>query len=147
MQGVLRTNLTKGTGLIISMILVIICMIGSIILSLTHVTLGNVIDAYTHFSGSNQHIIIRQERVPRALIGVAVGASLAIAGALMQGLTRNPLASPNILGVNAGASFFIVIAVTFFGITSLSTFTWLAFLERHLRLLSSIPLDPLVERV
>ncbi|TCP30634.1 iron complex transport system permease protein [Scopulibacillus darangshiensis] len=128
MQGVFRSNLIKGCGLVIFMIIVLICMVASVILGLTHVNAAMVIDAYTHFDGSNQHIIIRQERVPRALIGASVGASLAIAGALMQGLTRNPLASPSILGVNAGASFFIVMAVTFFGMTSLSGFTWLAFL-------------------
>ncbi|HEX7065899.1 MAG TPA: iron ABC transporter permease [Bacillales bacterium] len=108
--------------------LMIVGFLSSIVFGLTDIDLQMVMDAYTHFDGTNEQIIIREARVPRALIATAVGASLAISGVLMQGLTRNPLASPNILGINAGASFFIVVAVTFFGVVSLTAFTWLAFL-------------------
>lgn len=56
------------------------------------------------WDGSKEQLIISTLRLPRTLIGVFVGASLAVAGALMQAMTRNPLASPQIFGVNAGAS-------------------------------------------
>lgn len=60
------------------------------------------------FDGSTEHIILTTVRLPTALIGAAVGASLAIAGVLMQVLTKNPLASPSILGINSGAVLFII---------------------------------------
>jgi iron complex transport system permease protein len=84
-------------------------------------------EAFTNNNGSNVHIIIKTVRLPRALIAAAVGASLAMAGALMQALTKNPLASPGIFGINAGAGFLIVVFVTFFHIDSFQTLAWLAF--------------------
>ena len=54
-------------------------------------------------------------RLPRAVIGALVGMCLAVAGAVIQGVTRNPLASPSLLGVNAGAAFALAIAFAFFG--------------------------------
>tara|TARA_R110001599_G_scaffold179411_2_gene372029 strand:+ start:23991 stop:24938 length:948 start_codon:yes stop_codon:yes gene_type:complete len=76
---------------------------------------------------SIDHIIIRTTRLSRALVACLVGAALAVSGVLMQALTRNPLASPSIFGVNAGAVFSIVLFSTFFSVTSLNTFLWLAF--------------------
>ncbi|MYL62503.1 iron chelate uptake ABC transporter family permease subunit [Bacillus hwajinpoensis] len=118
----------KWFGIVIGFLLVMMLMVGSVVYGLTSITWATAWRAFTQFDGSNAHIIIIENRVPRALIGAAVGASLAVAGALMQAITRNPLASPSILGVNAGASFVIVIAVTFFSVSSLTTFSWLAFL-------------------
>ena len=60
------------------------------------------IGCFFHFNGSNEHIIIQNVRLPRALIATSVGASLAIAGCLMQTLTKNPLASPDFIGLNSG---------------------------------------------
>ncbi|MRG86837.1 FecCD family ABC transporter permease [Salinibacillus xinjiangensis] len=73
-------------------------------------------------------LIIQDVRLPRAIIGILIGASLAIAGALMQGITRNPLASPQIFGVNAGASLVLVIIVILFPIFSQTTMVYFAFL-------------------
>jgi iron complex transport system permease protein len=66
-------------------------------------------------------------RVARTALGLAVGAALGLAGALLQGLTRNPLADPGILGVNAGASFAMVLAISVFGVSALSGYVWFAF--------------------
>ena len=66
-------------------------------------------------------------RLDRTLLGLAVGAALGLAGALMQGLTRNPLADPSILGVNAGASLAMVLAISVLGVSSLSAYVWFAF--------------------
>jgi len=85
-------------------------------------------DAFTNFNGSNEHIVIQNVRLPRSLIAAFVGAALGIAGALMQAITKNPLASPSIFGINAGASFFIVIAFSLFSINNLQAFTWIAFI-------------------
>ena len=66
-------------------------------------------------------------RIPRTVLGVLVGAALGVAGALIQAVTRNPLADPGILGVNAGAAFAVAIAVGVFGIASAPAFLWFAF--------------------
>ncbi|MFG3320149.1 FecCD family ABC transporter permease [Streptomyces sp. NPDC048171] len=66
------------------------------------------------------------KRVPRTLLAVTVGAALALAGAVMQGVTRNPLADPGILGVNMGASLAVVIAMAHFGLASVSGYIWVA---------------------
>ncbi|MEV6751334.1 iron chelate uptake ABC transporter family permease subunit [Streptomyces sp. NPDC051214] len=71
--------------------------------------------------------IVWSARVPRTALGLAAGAALGISGALMQALTRNPLADPGILGVSAGASFAIVLAVGVIGIGSFHGYVWFAF--------------------
>lgn len=63
-------------------------------------------------AGNNDHLLVRELRVPRTLLAVVVGAGLGLAGALMQSMTRNPLAEPGLLGVNAGAAFAVAIAIT-----------------------------------
>lgn len=72
--------------------------------------------------------VVRDLRVPRTLLGLAVGAALALAGALMQAVTRNPLADPGLLGVSAGASLAIVLGLAVFGPTSTSETVWLSLL-------------------
>ena len=84
------------------------------------------LDALLDFDGSAEHIIIRQIRLPRTLLALAVGAALAVAGGLMQGLTRNPLASPEVLGINAGAAFAVVLAIYLVGITTPYGYVWFA---------------------
>lgn len=76
---------------------------------------------------STEHLIIRTLRVPRAAVAALVGASLAVAGALMQGLTRNPLADPGILGIETGAALGVVAAVFFLKIGSLYLYALFAF--------------------
>lgn len=73
------------------------------------------------------HAVVITQRVPRTIIGVLAGAALAAAGAVMQGVTRNPLADPGLLGLNAGASVAVLFAVTVLGITVPSAFVWFAF--------------------
>lgn len=72
--------------------------------------------------------VIRDERIPRTLLAATLGAALGVAGAVMQGLTRNPLADPGILGVNAGAGFAVTIGVGIFGLSGVSGYVWFAFL-------------------
>ncbi|CAI8986697.1 ferric enterobactin ABC transporter membrane subunit FebD [Bacillus sp. IT-79MI2] len=124
----LKTNQAKWVGLFVGIIAVITCIWGSIIFGYTNTSWKLALDAFFHFNGSNEHIIIQNVRLPRALIAASVGASLAIAGCFMQTLTKNPLAAPDFIGLNSGAAFFIVVAIVVFSITSLSAFTWIAFL-------------------
>jgi len=68
-----------------------------------------------------------QSRIPRTIAGLLVGASLGLGGAMMQGVARNPLADPGILGVNAGAALFVVVALTFLGVTTTLGYLGFAF--------------------
>ncbi len=79
-------------------------------------------------ASATEHRIIWDLRVPRTVIGLLVGAALGLAGAVLQGATRNPLADPSILGIHAGASLAVVLGVAFFGMTQLSSYVWLAFI-------------------
>ncbi|MFY0783668.1 FecCD family ABC transporter permease [Peribacillus simplex] len=124
----LKNSWQKWMGLFITIILLLFLMCSSIVYGYTNTTWQMAIDAFTHFNGTNEHIVIQSVRLPRALIASAIGASLAISGVLMQTLTKNPLASPDIFGVNAGAGLAVVTGVTVFGISNLQVFTWLSFI-------------------
>lgn len=113
-------------GLLISLLALAAAVMGSIAFGVTNIPLRQVWESFTHFNGSNEHLIILTARLPRALIAVAVGACLAVAGALMQVITRNPIASPSTLGVNSGAAFFIILASGWLGIGGLQSLTWVA---------------------
>jgi iron complex transport system permease protein len=77
-------------------------------------------------SGHQLHAVY-EARVSRTALGLCVGAALGLAGALMQGLTRNPLADPGILGIHAGASFAMVLGITYLGVSQLQDYLWFAF--------------------
>lgn len=82
---------------------------------------------FNYSSDSYEQTVVRSLRLPRTVIGLGVGAALAVAGAAMQAATRNPLAGPSILGVNSGAAFGVVTAVFFAQITNPLYFVWFAF--------------------
>ncbi|MHA7174737.1 FecCD family ABC transporter permease [Arthrobacter monumenti] len=87
-----------------------------------------VIDALFNFNpASGDHAVVRA-RIPRTITGLCVGVALGLAGAAMQGVARNPLADPGILGVNAGAALAVVFAIYFLGITDLTGYIWFAFI-------------------
>ncbi len=71
-----------------------------------------LLHAFAHFTGSADDSVVLYLRLPRVLLGVLVGAALGVAGAILQGLTRNPLADPAVLGVNSGAALALVVAAT-----------------------------------
>jgi iron complex transport system permease protein len=79
-------------------------------------------------AGDVDHQVVRGQRVPRTLIGLAAGLALGVAGTVVQGVTRNPIADPGLLGLNSGASLAVVCAVWLFGITSPLGFVWFALL-------------------
>lgn len=85
--------------------------------------------ALTDFDPLNtQHLLVVHQRIPRALLAVVVGCCLGVAGAIMQALTRNPLAEPGLLGVNAGAALLIACGISFLGISQPSGYLWLGLL-------------------
>lgn len=77
--------------------------------------------------GTDPDQAIAVARAERTLLGLAVGAALGLAGALLQGLTRNPLADPSLLGLNAGACLAMVVGISSFGVATLDDYIWLAF--------------------
>ncbi|QMU18759.1 iron chelate uptake ABC transporter family permease subunit [Streptomyces pristinaespiralis] len=78
--------------------------------------------------GSDAAVIIHDYRIPRTLLGLLVGMALGLSGALMQALTRNPLADPGLLGVSLGASTGVVVAIAFLGVGSALGYVWFAFI-------------------
>lgn len=92
------------------------------------IPVATVWSAMTQFDPSvTEHRIIWDLRLPRTVVGLLVGGALGLAGAVLQGATRNPLADPAILGIHAGAAFFVVIGIAVFGLSQLGTYVWLAF--------------------
>jgi iron complex transport system permease protein len=104
-----------GTIILIAGTLLLIFSIGlSIIFGVSDISLGTVWNSIFHYDTTNtSHQIIQRLRLPRAVAAVLIGAMLAASGAIMQGMTRNPLASPQIMGVTSGATFMIAIALVF----------------------------------
>ncbi|GAA4672043.1 iron ABC transporter permease [Phytohabitans rumicis] len=100
----------------------------SLALGARDMPLPSVIEALLHRNPQvNDHVVVWDLRLPRTVIGALAGAALGLAGALMQGLTRNPIADPGLLGVNAGASLAVVVAITWLGIGTTAGYIWFAF--------------------
>ena len=107
---------------------VTVLLVALVVVSVASVLLGSRwIPVDTVFDTSSELHGIAAARLDRTLLGLAVGAALGLVGALMQGLTRNPLADPGILGINAGASFAMVLALSVFGVSDLHGYLWFAF--------------------
>jgi iron complex transport system permease protein len=101
--------------------LIVLAFLWHIAVGAKAIPLAEVVRALWQPDAANfDHVVIRDLRLPRALYAVAVGASLSVAGALMQGVTRNPLAEPGLLGLMSGASFAVVIWVALAGPGSLA---------------------------
>ncbi|OAB46800.1 FecCD family ABC transporter permease [Paenibacillus antarcticus] len=116
-------------GLACSLFVLIVAVICSVIYGVTDIPLSSIWESFVHYDYSSQeHLIIQTVRVPRALIAVAAGGSLAVAGALMQVITRNPIASPSLFGINSGAAFMVVIASGWLGISGMQSLTLFALL-------------------
>lgn len=127
-HGLARRRWTRLGGLVVLVALVVATGLASVAYGSKQIPLGRVLDAFFAFDGSNDHLIVRSLRVPRTLVGIGVGVALGLSGAVMQGVTRNPLAGPGVLGVNAGAALAVVIAIFAFGVSSPSAYVWFAFL-------------------
>jgi len=126
----LTRRVTTGRSAFIGVALVV-ALFAALTLSLTigsrTTTLLTVVDALTHADPTNGDHAVVLARIPRTLTGLIVGAALGLAGAGMQGITRNPLADPGVLGVNAGASLAVVGGIYLLGAQSINVFMWFAF--------------------
>ena len=90
--------------------------------------LNTVWEALTNFNPEDGNHAVVIARIPRTVLGLLAGAALGLAGAAMQGVARNPLADPGILGLNAGAALAVVVGIYVFGVGSLSGYIWFAFI-------------------
>ena len=110
-----------------SIMLLLFCVLASIACGSKSVGFPTVIRSLFHLGEETFENNVVQARIPRTVFGILAGASLSVSGALMQAVTRNPIADPSILGVNTGASLFVVCGIAFFHISKGSQYIWLAF--------------------
>ncbi len=120
--------LPRGAGLVLALAVLAVAALLSLAVGARSIPVGEVFDALRHGGDSRNATVVLDVRIPRTLLGVTVGVALGLAGALMQALTRNPLADPGLLGVNAGASAAVVIAISVLGLTGTTAYVWFAFL-------------------
>nr|WP_229402006.1 iron chelate uptake ABC transporter family permease subunit [Micromonospora okii] len=110
--------------LVAALLLVTVCAV-SLAVGAKQLTLaeawGGLVDP-----DSPAHAVVREMRLPRTLLGLLAGAALGVAGAIMQAVTRNPLADPGLLGINAGASAAVATASAFLGVTTVGGYVWFA---------------------
>ena len=118
---------TKTIGIyLVSVIFLGICVLASLAWGSKNIEFSQVINALLNSDDMSFAALVVYERIPRTIFSIMAGASLGVSGALMQSITRNPIADPSILGVNTGASLFVVIGMAFFNINSPNQYIWIA---------------------
>jgi len=126
------TRVRRAVALTTGLVVLAAALAGAALLSLAvgaqHVPFGTVLEALVHPDDAvRDSLIVTEVRLPRTLVGLLAGFALGLAGAIIQAVTRNPLADPGILGVNAGAGLFVVLGISVFGVTSLTGYVWFGF--------------------
>lgn len=120
-------RLGRGWWLAAGMGVLVLLALASLAIGSRPIPLATALDALRAYDpGNDLHLIVRELRVPRLITAVFAGAALGVAGAIMQAVTRNPLAEPGLLGINAGAAAAVVLGVTVFGLTRPLHYVWLA---------------------
>lgn len=116
------------TGWIGGLALLVTLALASLSIGSRAISPAETWQALTHFDPTQStHLLVVELRLPRTFLAIAVGAALALAGALMQALTRNPLAEPGILGINAGAAAAVAAGLAFLGVTGPGQYMWFGF--------------------
>ena len=123
--GALRRRRLLGLALLVAVL--VVCCLASIAVGAKAIPVPGVWHALFTPTGTEDDIVVRSLRVPRTVLGLMVGAALGLAGALIQGHTRNPLADPGLLGVSNGAGFFVVVGIYVFNVTNIFGYVWFAF--------------------
>ena len=117
----------KTVGIYLGSIFLLgICVVISLAFGSKNIGISQAINTLLNSDDTSFAALVVRERVPRTIFSIMAGASLGISGALMQSITRNPIADPSILGVNTGASLFVVIGIAFFNINSANEYIWIA---------------------
>ncbi|MER5784547.1 iron chelate uptake ABC transporter family permease subunit [Streptomyces mobaraensis] len=127
-EAVPRRNAVRALGLPVAAGLLLAVAMASVAVGAKQVPLDQVWHGLFHYTGNETDVVVRDLRVPRTLLGILTGAALGLAGAVMQALTRNPLADPGLFGISSGAAAAVVSGISFLGVTSLTGYAWFAFL-------------------
>ncbi|MEK5037098.1 FecCD family ABC transporter permease [Sporosarcina sp. FSL K6-3457] len=124
----LRPHIPKNFALVllICFILLGVCVFASLVFGSRMIGVNGVIDGLFHPSIDSYDANVVRKRISRTIFSLFCGAALGVSGALMQAVTRNPIADPSILGVNTGASLFVVCGIAFLNISSANQYIWLA---------------------
>ncbi|MFE5027187.1 FecCD family ABC transporter permease [Streptomyces sp. NPDC056656] len=117
----------RTVGLLGAVVVLLVLLVVSIAIGAKPLSVDQVWHGLFDDSGTFSDIVVG-ERLARTLLGLLAGVALGLSGAVLQALTRNPLADPGLLGINMGASAAVVTAISFFGVSSLTGYVWFAFL-------------------
>ncbi|MBT8163424.1 MULTISPECIES: iron ABC transporter permease [Arthrobacter] len=118
----------RAAWLVVAVVVLAVACAASLAIGARGMSLGTVWQALTAFNPDDGNHAVVHTRIPRTVLGLVAGAALGLAGAAMQGVSRNPLADPGIMGVNAGAALAVVTGIYLFGISGASGYIWLAFI-------------------
>ncbi|MFE9913847.1 FecCD family ABC transporter permease [Micromonospora sp. NPDC005553] len=117
----------RAAGLVTAVALLAVIVVLSIAVGAKAMPLADVWSGLLH-RDATEYAVVHRMRLPRTLLGLLAGTALGVAGAVMQALTRNPLADPGLLGINAGASAAVATAAAFLGVTAVGGYVWFALL-------------------
>lgn len=123
-----RSSAGLSVGLLVLLGVLAVVAFVSVVLGSRGVGLSTVWDAIAHYDPtSTDQTVIRELRLPRTVLGLLAGAALGLAGAILQGVTRNALADPGIMGINSGAAAAVVVSIMISGQSDVTTYIWWAF--------------------
>ena len=122
------TDNIRVLALAMLLCLLVLAAMSAVSLGTATISFSTIMAAIFQFDGSRDHLLITTIRLPRVIAALLSGSALAVSGTIMQAVTNNPLASPGLLGINAGASFAVVLVMTFFGTGIGDIYVWFAFL-------------------
>ncbi len=111
-----------GTLIVVSVAALSLAILVSLAFGARFISFAEVIETLIYSRKTTINEIVVYERIPRTVFGIIAGAALGVSGALMQSITRNPIADPSILGVNTGATLFVVGGIAFFQISTSSQY-------------------------
>ncbi|GAB2728256.1 iron chelate uptake ABC transporter family permease subunit [Streptomyces bullii] len=117
----------RGLGLLLTLAALVVVGLLGVWVGTRGIAFSSTWDVLWRPDGSQTSVIVHEHRIPRTLLGLLVGMALGLSGALMQALTRNPLADPGLLGVSLGASTGVVLAMGFLGVGTALGYVWFAF--------------------
>lgn len=123
----MRVSVRRAVAMTAAVLALLLAVLFSLAVGARAIAPSEVLDALLHGGHGDAAEVVRGMRVPRTVVGLMVGAALAVAGTALQGITRNPIADPGILGISQGASVGVVLAIAYAGAHTLTGYVWYAF--------------------